>query len=114
MTLMAELTWTSICPVETVPLGAGVAALLPGNVQVAVFRPMEEEIYALSNVDPFSGAAVLARGIVGDARGVPVVASPIYKQRFDLRTGECLDEDGVSVTRFPVRVADGVIHVGSP
>lgn len=104
---------TPICATKTVPYGAGVAALLPDGVQVAVFRDAHGAVYALSNVDPCSGAAVLARGIVGDAAGVPVVASPVYKQRFDLRTGDCLDEAGVRVATFPVSVVDEVIHVGT-
>jgi nitrite reductase (NADH) small subunit len=109
-----QLTWTRVCAVDAVPRGGGVAALLPGDRQAAVFRSGDDELFALSNLDPCSGAAVLSRGIVGDADGVPVVASPIYKQRFDLRTGECLDEEGVRVPSYPLRVTDGVIHVGSP
>ncbi|WP_158885428.1 nitrite reductase small subunit NirD [Amycolatopsis anabasis] len=114
MTAMAELTWTPVCPVEAVLPGSGVAALLPGDIQVAIFLAGDGEFYALSNMDPFSGAAVLARGIVGDTGGVPTVASPIYKERFDLRTGACLDDAEVEITSYPVRVADGIVHVGSP
>jgi nitrite reductase (NADH) small subunit len=109
-----EGSWAAVCPVGDVPVGAGVAALLDGNVQVAIFRLPSGHFYALSNMDPFSGAAVLARGILGDSGGAPVVASPIYKQRFDLRTGACLDDDDVSVRTYPVRVNSGVVHVGSP
>ncbi|HEV7980656.1 nitrite reductase small subunit NirD [Amycolatopsis sp.] len=114
MTLSLELTWTAVCAVEDVPMGAGVAALLAGDVQVAIFRLPGDEFHALSNMDPFSGAAVLARGIVGDAAGAPMVTSPVYKQRFDLRTGACLDDEEVSVRTFAVRVTSGVVHVGSP
>jgi nitrite reductase (NADH) small subunit len=106
--------WTAVCPIGDVPIGAGVAALLEGDLQVAIFRLPGNEFYALSNVDPFSGAAVLARGIVGDAEGEPVVASPIYKQRFELRTGACLDDETVRVATYPVHVISGVVHVGSP
>ncbi|QWF76717.1 nitrite reductase small subunit NirD [Amycolatopsis sp. CA-230715] len=116
MTVLTEargLTWIEVCPLEAVPAGGGVAALLPDGSQVAVFRTAEGVLFGLSHVDPCSGAAVLARGIVGDAGGVPVVASPVYKERFDLRTGECLDAEGVRVRTYPVRVADGLVHVGS-
>jgi nitrite reductase (NADH) small subunit len=92
----------------------GVAALLPDGVQAAVFRTHDGTLHALSNVDPFSGAAVLSRGIVGDRGGTPVVVSPIYKQAFDLRTGRCLDDDAVSVAVFPARVVDGMVLVGAP
>ncbi|TLW89691.1 nitrite reductase small subunit NirD [Saccharomonospora piscinae] len=109
-----ERVWTPVCEVAAVPRADGVAALLDGDVQVAVFRTGGDEFYALSNIDPFSGAAVLSRGIVGDRDGVPVVASPVYKQRFDLRTGECLDDGSVRVATHPVRVEDGTVSVSVP
>ncbi|WP_425570828.1 nitrite reductase (NAD(P)H) small subunit, partial [Pseudonocardia adelaidensis] len=71
-------------------------------------------VRAIGNVDPFSGAAVLSRGIVGDRGGVPVVASPVYKQAFSLVTGECLDDPGARVPVYPVRIADGWLQVGLP
>lgn len=52
----------------------------------------EPEIYALDNRDPFSGANVIGRGIVGDLKGELVVASPIYKQHFRLTDGQCLED----------------------
>ena len=88
MTTSIEKTWTAVCSAGVVPEYAGVAALLDGGVQVAIFRLPGDRWYALSNWDPCSGAAVLSRGIVGDAGGVPVVASPVYKERFALDSGE--------------------------
>ncbi|WP_020662415.1 nitrite reductase small subunit NirD [Amycolatopsis benzoatilytica] len=104
--------WTAVCPAVRVPEFSGVAALVDGQ-QVAVFR-VADSWYALSNWDPCSGAAVLSRGIVGDAAGEPVVASPVYKERFSLLTGQCLDAEERSVPVYPVRVRDGVVEVGSP
>ena len=92
----------------------GVAALLAGGVQVAMFRTCPATVYAMSNWDPFSGAAVLSRGIVGDAGGVPVVASPVYKQGSSSTSGQCLDADGVSVPVFEVRVREASVEVESP
>ncbi len=112
MTTSIERTWTAVCAVEAVPEYAGVAALLDG-VQVAILHLPGDRWYALSNWDPCSGAAVLSRGIVGDAGGVPVVASPVYKERFALDSGQCLDAEGVSVPRYEVRVREGVVEVES-
>ena len=56
----------------------------------------------------------MSRGIIGDADGTPTVASPIYKQRFDLRTGQCLEDDTVAVRTWPVRVHDGRVEVAVP
>lgn len=114
MTVTTEATWVAVCAVTAVPVASGVAALLDGRTQVAVFRSAAGHLYALSNMDPFSGACVLARGIVGDRAGVPVVASPMHKQSFDLRTGGCLDDPNVSVPVYQVRVVDGAVQVRSP
>ena len=84
------MTWFAVCAAAAVPAEQGVAALLPDGQQVAVFRTHDGTLHALSNVDPFSTAAVLARGIVGDVGGVAVVASPMHKQHFELATGRCV------------------------
>jgi nitrite reductase (NADH) small subunit len=113
MTTSIERTWTAVCAADAVAEHSGVAALLDG-VQVAIFRLPGDRWYALSNWDPCSGAAVLSRGIVGDAGGVPVVASPVYKERFALDSGRCLDAEDVSVPVYDVRVREGVVEVESP
>jgi nitrite reductase (NADH) small subunit len=108
---MAPVSPTPVCAVEAIPLEGGVAALVHGSA-VAVFRTYDGSVFALGNVDPFSGASVLSRGIVGNRGDAPVVSSPMYKQAFDLRTGQCLDDDGVRVPAYAVSVVDGVVHVG--
>jgi nitrite reductase (NADH) small subunit len=80
---------------------------------VAVFRTYDDQVYALGNHDPFSRASVLSRGIVGTRGDIPFVASPMHKQAFDLRTGVCLDDPAYAVPTYPVRVVDGVVHVGA-
>jgi nitrite reductase (NADH) small subunit len=112
--MTAVETWTPVCALTDLIPNRGAAALLEDDQQVAIFRTSTDEVYAVSNIDPFSGAAVLSRGLVGDRGGVPVVASPMHKQHFDLRTGACVDDPTVTVTVFPVRVADGTILVGAP
>ncbi len=115
MTALYEQTWLEVCELTALQPNRGAAALLPDGTQVAVFRTVDDKVYALSNVDPFSGASVLSRGIVGDRGGVPVVVSPVYKQAFELRTGVCVDDPAVSVDVYPVRVtADRTILVSSP
>ncbi|HEX2300193.1 MAG TPA: nitrite reductase small subunit NirD [Pseudonocardiaceae bacterium] len=83
-----------------------------GAQPVALFRTHDGTLYALSNVDPFSHASVLSRGIVGDRGGRATVASPVYKQVFELATGVCLDDPTISVQTFAVRVVDGIVEVG--
>ena len=114
MTILDPLTWADVCALEDLEPDRGVCALVAGR-QVALFRlSPDDALYALANQDPFSGAQVLSRGLVGTAGEVPKLASPVYKQTFDLRTGQCLDDPSVVVATFPVRVLDGRVLVGTP
>ena len=102
--------WIDVCPLEVIVPDSGVCALVNGE-QVAIFRLHGEEIFAVENIDPFSHCSVLSRGIVGDREGIPTVASPVYKQTFDLRTGICLDDTDVRLPVFTCRVVDGLVQV---
>jgi nitrite reductase (NADH) small subunit len=113
MLISRPSTWTDVCPLAKLIPGRGVCALV-GAHQVAVFRVGPDEVHALSNFDPFSQAFVLSRGIVGSRGDRLKVASPVYKQSFDLQTGECLDDPSVSVPTFEVRVEDGMVQVAAP
>lgn len=103
-------TFRQICPWNRLPVERGVAALIDGT-QVAVFRTADDALYAVSNLDPFSDAMVISRGIVGSRGDRPTVASPVYKQVFDLATGQCLDDADVHLATHPVRVRDGMVEV---
>ncbi|GAA0393209.1 nitrite reductase small subunit NirD [Streptomyces luteireticuli] len=83
--------WTPVCRYDDLVPGRGVAALVDGR-QVALFRDRAGTVYAVGNHDPFSGAHVISRGLLGTREGVPVVISPMHKQAFDLRSGRCPDE----------------------
>ncbi|MDC8802298.1 nitrite reductase small subunit NirD [Halomonas pacifica] len=113
-----EMTWQALCRrADLVPF-SGVAAWIEtaeGPAQVALFylpsgpnTPQlpgsEQALYALDNHDPFSGANVIARGIVGDLHGRPMVASPLYKQHFRLTDGQCLEDDAVKLRTWAVRL----------
>lgn len=104
-------TGTFVCRVDQIQPETGVAALVAGRA-VAIFRTYDDRVYALSNIDPFGRASVLARGIVGTRGEVPFVASPLLKHAFSLETGECLDDPHVSVATYEVDVTDGEIRVG--
>lgn len=108
---MSVTRWVPICTVDRLTPDRGVAALVDGR-QVAVFLLATGELFAVDNGDPFSGANVLSRGLVGDVGGVPTVASPVYKQRFDLRTGRCVDDEAVRIGTWKVRKGGGVVEVG--
>lgn len=100
-----------VCALDDILDGAGVCALVDGE-QVALVR-VGDEIFALENRDPFSGANVMARGLVGDLSGQLVLASPVYKQHFNLRTGRCLEDESVSLRTWHCGVLDDRVWVES-
>lgn len=105
--------WVRVCRVDDLLVERGAAALI-GDRQIALFRTYDGRLYATDQIDPFSGAAIMSRGIVGDRAGAPTVASPMYKQVFDLRTGACLDTQGKeprSLRVHPVAVDGDVVLV---
>jgi nitrite reductase (NADH) small subunit len=107
------LTWHEVCVLGDLSPERGAAAFLDG-VQVALFRTHDDHVYAVQQHDPSSAANVMSRGIVGSRGDVPTVASPMYKQVFDLRTGACLDAVGQEpkpLRSYPATVVDGVVRV---
>jgi nitrite reductase (NADH) small subunit len=110
-TFTPETVWTDVCAFDDLEAGRGVCALV-GSHQVEQFRvPGGDALYAISNFDPFSEAYVLSRGIVGSRGDIPKVSSPVFKQSFDLRTGECLDDPGVRIATYAVCVVGGRVHI---
>ncbi|EHI14964.1 nitrite reductase small subunit [Mycolicibacterium thermoresistibile ATCC 19527] len=55
----------------------------------------------------------MSRGIVGDRRGEPTVASPLGKQVFSLLDGRCLDDEAHRLPVYDVRVVDGIVQIAS-
>ncbi|GAA5208351.1 nitrite reductase small subunit NirD [Microbacterium kyungheense] len=110
--------WVRVCALTDLEIERGRAALL-GGTQIALFLTRgadgrDGRVYAVSNFDPFSRANVISRGIVGTRQDAPTVASPMFKQVFDLRTGICLDAQGkdpVNLHVWPTAVADGMVLV---
>ena len=103
--------WVDVCALDDIVPDTGVCALVGRQAGRGVPGGPRREVYAAQNFDPFSKAFVLSRGIVGDRGGVPKVASPIFKQSFDLRTGLCLDDPAVSLRVYPARVRGGRVEV---
>jgi nitrite reductase (NADH) small subunit len=107
---MSTLTAVTVCAYDALLPERGVAALI-GQRQIALFRTHDGTVHALDNHDPFSGANVMSRGIVGSRGDVPTVASPMFKQVFDLRSGICLDDPDVTIPTYGVQVVDGQVTV---
>ena len=113
--MTGSTAWTRVCDLNDLVPDRGVAALVDGR-HVAVFRLTgTDELRAIDNVDPFSGASVLSRGVVGatmlDGTWQTYVASPLRKQRFSLADGVCLEHPDVRLRTFDVRLRSGVVEV---
>ena len=116
--VVGTVRWTTVCKVDDLAPERGAAALVDGQ-QVALVRLLDDRVLAVQQLDPFSGAHVMSRGIVGsrsiDGTDVPTLSSPMYKQVFDLQTGRCLDGAGktpLDLRTWHVVVTDGVVRVG--
>lgn len=108
-----QTPWLDICHIDSIVPNGGRCALLNGE-QVAIFRIRtagSESYYAIDNYDPFSKANVLSRGITGSIADNIVVASPIYKQHFCLKTGQCIEDDSVKLKTYKVRVENNVVQL---
>jgi nitrite reductase (NADH) small subunit len=103
-------TWIGVCALADLEPEWGEAALI-GDRQLAVFRLWDDRVMITSNLDPRSGAAVMARGIVGTRAGLPTVTSPLHKETYDLITGKCLSNRDLELPVHPSRVSDGVVQV---
>ena len=103
--------WKDICSADDLQPDSGVCALVESQ-QVAIFFLVKEQaVYAIHNYDPIGKANVLSRGMIGDIKGEPVVASPLYKQHFSLKTGICLEDESISVPAYPVRIDNGRVEI---
>lgn len=104
-------TWITVCSESDLTADTGLCALHQGE-QVAIFKPaLANELYAVSNFDPFGKANVMSRGILGSIGESIVISSPLYKQHFDLKTGECLEDDSESLKTYQVRVEAGKVQL---
>ncbi|BCI51012.1 nitrite reductase small subunit [Mycolicibacterium litorale] len=107
-------TWTAACRYDYLIPCRGVAVLLPDGSQAALFRLDDGTLHAVGNIDPFSGAAVMSRGITGDRGGRATVQSPIKKQAFALDDGSCLDDPSAALPVYRTRLtADGVVEIAA-
>ncbi|HTN29756.1 MAG TPA: nitrite reductase small subunit NirD [Pseudomonas sp.] len=104
------LQWRALCSRQDLVAQSGVVAWLDGT-QVALFQ-LGEEVFAIENRDPKSGANVIGRGIVGSLKGQTVVAAPLYKQHFRLTDGLCLEDPQQCLRVWPARLNGDAVEIG--
>lgn len=107
------MAFTKVCNIEDIIPGTGVVALVNGE-QVAIFRPRAtEEVFAINNMDPFFQSNVLSRGLIVEHDEQLWVASPLKKQRFNLKTGVCMEDEQFNVKAYKARVTKGAVEVAA-
>lgn len=101
---------SKLCLLDELEPYQGRGAIIDGE-QVALFYIPESEqgVLAIQNWDPIGGAYVLCRGIVGDIGGRICVASPLYKQHFDLITGQCIENQDVILKTWSIKIHRGQV-----
>jgi len=114
-------TFVDLCALDDLDPERGAGALL-GGTQIAVFRLADGTVRAVQQRDPYSGANVMSRGLVGThrvtgddgaERDVNTVTTPMLKQVWDVDTGDVIDggADRRPLAVYEARVVDGRVLV---
>ena len=105
------MSWLDVCSKSDLQPNSGVCALVEDQQVAIFFMPESDAVYAINNYDPFGKVHVLSRGLIGDLNGEPMVSSPLYKQHFSLKTGQCFEDESVTVPAYAVRIAGERVEV---
>jgi nitrite reductase (NADH) small subunit len=112
MNALNEITWTKVANTDDFPVDGGSCVLFEGK-QIAIFRfDSKGKWFATDNMCPHMKDMVLARGLIGDAKGEPKVACPMHKKTFSLETGKCLSGDDYEISTYPIKVEAGSVYLG--
>ena len=107
--------WQPVCRRQDLVARSGVVALV-GDDQIALILVPDSEkgdtVFAIDNHDPRSGANVIGRGLVGSIQNEPVISSPLYKQQYRLRDGQCLQHPEQRLRTWPARINGDWVEIG--
>jgi len=106
-------TWTPIIEKDKLIADTGVCALVSGKQVAIFFDGKTDQLFALDNYCPASNANVLSRGLISSIRDILTVSSPLYKEHFNLTTGECLENSALSVAVYGIRVNQGIVEIAA-
>lgn len=99
--------WFAICSLDEIPRRGG-RRLAMGALRLAVFRTMDDRVFAVEDHCPHKGGR-LSEGIVHDN----CVTCPLHNLVIDLETGQAQSVEPQSVRCFPVRVTNGTVQLNS-
>lgn len=95
-------TFQTVCSVNDLIKNSGVAVLV-NEQQIALFY-IDGKVYAVGNYDPKGEAHVISRGMTASMGNRLVVASPLYKDHYDLITGQCVEDETVSIPVYESKI----------
>jgi nitrite reductase (NADH) small subunit len=97
--------WIEVAHIDDIPRqGARVVKTAAG--EIAVFRTVDDEIFALRDKCPHKGGP-LSQGIVHGRK----VACPLHDWKINLDSGLAVAPDIGCAARSPVRVVDGAVSL---
>ena len=99
--------WVEIGSITDIPRRGARCVNTPSG-KIAVFRTMEDQVFAISDHCPHKGGP-LSQGIVHGA----FVTCPLHNWVFSLETGEAQGADEGKVATIPLKVEDGRILMAS-
>ncbi len=103
--------WIDVCALNDLQPDSGVCALVAGKQVALFYLTKTDKVYAVCNFDPIGKANVLSRGMIGDLGGEPMIASPLFKQHFSLKTGNCFEYSDVEIETYAVRIDNNRVAV---
>ncbi len=104
-TMMKEASWLAVGRLEDVPRQGARVINAPGG-NIAVFRTVNDEVFALRDRCPHKGGP-LSQGIVHGKK----VACPLHDWKINLDSGIAVAPDEGCAASFPVRVVDGMVEL---
>ncbi|KAA5822349.1 nitrite reductase small subunit NirD [Algibacter amylolyticus] len=104
--------WFKAAHINDFPKDGG-ACVKYKDLQIAVFNFSRLSTwYACQNLSPYKEEMVLSRGMIGDHKGIPMVACPLHKKTFSLETGENLNGELEPIAIYPVKIEEENVYIG--
>jgi naphthalene 1,2-dioxygenase ferredoxin component len=100
------MQFVDVCALEEVTSGRGLAVRAGGR-DIALFN-VDGTVHALENSCLHNGASLAGGKVCGR-----VVTCPAHGWRYDVTTGAVVVAPSRAVAKFPVRIADGRVLVGT-
>ena len=97
--------WTEVVTLDGIP-SMGSRVVETGDIQIAVFRTADDQVFAIRNACPHKGGP-LSEGIVHGTS----VTCPLHNWKIDLASGEALGPDEGCTNVFPAKVEDGKVYL---